>query len=527
MQKLMKRLLPLALVFALVFGLVPATALAKSDTLYFEDGFEFTWMRPETSQQTMAVDAPVVQYMKEMLNVTIHLQPIPEADYDTKRATVLASNSMPDVLDRVTNDEVAKYGSIGMFYCLDDHPDMIPNYLSLVTAPDRNIENNKFRIDGKMYAFRILEYNRIPVAPAGVIRVDLLEEQGIPMPTTWDELYDAMLKIKAAHPDMYGFSQRQATNGTNYLLGQFAYPLGTGGFPTFNRTRGMYYEPRLDKFIYGPTDENFPIVVNFMAKSYKDGLLDPDYSATTQAQVFEKLSNNKLFFHYDNNSHSGRVFNPALREINENYKFDLVPPLQNSLGETRALAYERDWSNNLVISAKSPNADKIAQVIDWMYSDEGRMITNFGKEGADYDLVDGNPIMKQWLLDVSENSSDRFMGIQGALGVGLHGMGRYIDEYTYNQVSDPIFIEQGAKLAQSIEDGSIKHLPNWPPFTGDEMDRIVEIELNLANVFDQGIDQFIIGTRSMDEWPQFVEQLKQQGTEELETIFNTSFDRVR
>jgi len=434
---------------------------------------------------------------------------------------------MPEVMDRLSNAELAKYGSMGMFYCLDDHKEMMPNYYALVTAQDRNLENNKFRVDGKMYSFRVLETSRIAVAPAGVIRMDLLAEQNIPVPTTWAELYDAMLKIKAAHPDMYAFSQRQSSGGTNYLIGQLAYPLGTGGFPTFSKTRGMYYEPREDKYIYGPTDPNFTLVINFLANAYKDGLLDPDYAATTQAITFEKLSNNKLFYHYDNNSHSARVFNPALKQINENYEFGLLPPLENSLGETRALRYERDWGTHLVISSKSPNADKIMQVIDWLYSEEGMLLSNFGKEGTDYDMVDGKPTIQKWLIDATATAKDHFMGIQGYLGVGLHGMGRYIDEYTYTQVTDPMFIEMGKKLDEYTAAGKLTYLPNWPPFTADETDRIVELEMNLGNVFDQEIDKFITGQRPMTEWQQFVDALKSQGSQELEQIFNTAFDRVR
>lgn len=522
--------LTIAVLMALACFSIPAAAaepLEPSTELYFEDGLEFTWMRVETSQQKMAIDAPVIKYIKEKLNVTINLQPIPEADYETKRKTVLASNTMPDVMDRLTNEEVGKYGGIGMFYNLSEHVDKMPNYYALVTAPDRNLESNKFLVDGNMYSFRILEYNRVPVAPAGVIRVDLLEEQNIPMPTTWAELYDAMLKIKEKHPDMYAFSQRQANNGTNNLIGQFAYPLGTGGFPTFNRTRGMYYEPEQDAYIYGPTSENFTAVVEFMRNAYADGLLDPDYAATTQDQVFEKLSNNKLFFHYDNNSHAARVFNPALAEIDPNYRFDLLPPLENSFGGTRALAYERDWGNHLVINSQNPDADKIMQVIDWFFSEEGMMITNFGVEGIDYDLVDGVPVMQDWIIEKTTGASDHFMAIQGELGVGLHGMGRYIDEATYKQVSDPLMIEMGERIAGWIGDGLVQHLPNWPPFTEEETERIVDLEIALGNIFDQEIDAFITGARSMDEWPVLVESLKNAGVAELEEIFNTANDRVR
>ena len=51
--------------------------------------------------------------------------------------------------------------------------------------------------------------------------------------------------------------------------------------------------------------------------------------------------------------------------------------------------------------------------------------------------------------------------------------------------------------------------------------------MNLSNVFDQEIDKFITGKRPLSEWPQLVEALKKQGSEELEEIFNTAYARVK
>ena len=90
---------------------------------------------------------------------------------------------------------------------------------------------------------------------------------------------------------MYGFGTR---NGTNYLVGSFAYALGTGGFPTCcRRTRGMYYEPESDSYVYGPTSEKFTRVVEFLQNAYKDGLLDPDYATMTKDDLFEKAIQRK------------------------------------------------------------------------------------------------------------------------------------------------------------------------------------------------------------------------------------------
>lgn len=486
---------------------------------------KLTWMTRETSQQKMEMDAPVIRYIREELNVDIELQVIPEADYATKRSTVFASNSLPDVLDNCDSTEVMKYAPTGMLLCVEDYRDYAADYLNLVEAPDRAVETNKFRVDGKLYSFRTLEYDRIALAPINLIRIDLLEEQNIPMPTTWQEFYDALLKIKEKHPDMYGFGVR---NGTNYLLGQYAYSLGTGGFPTFSRTRGMYYEPYEDEYVYGPTSEKFTRVVEFMANAYRDGLLDPDYATMNRDIMVERLTTGKLMSVCDNNSFAGRIYNPAIKEVIPGAYFDLVPPLADQDGKIRNLRYERDWGSAAVVSVKVKEPEKTVALISWLYSDEALMPTNFGREGIDYDMVEGIPMIKQEIVDRCMSAPDPFMAIQGELGVGLHGFGRYIDEKTHIQVSDPIFIEQGKVIAKWTDEGLLHYLPNWPPFTGEEASRITELEQALGNVFDQEIDKFITGKASVEsEWPALVESLKKQGSEELEKIFNDAYGRIK
>lgn len=503
----------------------PAPALPSGKTLWFENGLEVTMMMPESNQQKMATDAPVIKAIKDATNVTLKLQPIPEADYSAKRATVFASNKMPDIVCNTDLNELAKYGSIGMFAAVSDYPEEAKDYLALINAPDRAMATKKRMVDGKTYDFRDLEYYRVPVASIGQIRIDLLEEQNIPMPTSWDELYDAMLKVKAKHPEMTGFGSRNSS--TNYLLGQFAYPLGTGGYTGFDKEQGIYYEPVEDKYIYGPTDSRFPLVIEFMAKAYKDGLLDPDYAIMNKDQMFEKLSSGKMMFVYDNCSFTGRIYNPALKEISPTARFELVPPLKNSTGSTRAYRYEMDWGTGMAISSQSKNVADVMKFVNWMYTDEGRMITNFGVEGEHYNIVDGQPVIVDSIVEKAKASPDHFVGIQSELGVGLLAFAPYIDEATHRQVSDPIFIEFGDKLQKLTDEGKLDFVPGYPALTGDEAKMAIDLQTKLLNTFNQEIDAFITGKKPIAEWAKVVESLKAQGSQDLEAIYNTAYARLK
>lgn len=505
------------------------SAAAEGSTVNASDSsreeISVTMMITEAATQEMPETSPVTEAVREKFNINLELLIVPGSDYTTKKSTTLASNSMPDIISGMTIDEVKQYASSGMFLNLDDYKDYAPDYYALVEGEDRKIETNKLRVNGGLYQFQKLEKYRVALSSALAVRMDLLKEQNIPVPGTFEEYYDALLKIKETHPEMYGFSSR---NGTNYLLGQFAYSLGTGGFPLFNTTRGMYLEPESDTYIYGPADEKFTRVVEFMRQAYADGILDPDYATMDKDTMFEKLSSGKLMSVYDNNSFVGRTYNPALREIDENAYFDILEPMADQDGKTRSYRYTKDWTDNIaVVSSQTKYPERIVEMMNWLYTEEGSMISNFGVEGVHYDLAEGEPVIKQELLEECAGASDIFTAVSGKIGAGLLGLAFYIDESLYQQTSDPIFLEQGEKIDEWTQKGEITYLPNWPPFTDEEQERVTEIEQKLTNVFNQEIDGFITGKKSMEEWPSLVETLKSQGSEELESIFNAAYDRIK
>ena len=49
--------------------------------------------------------------------------------------------------------------------------------------------------------------------------------------------------------------------------------------------------------------------------------------------------------------------------------------------------------------------------------------------------------------------------------------------------------------------------------------------MELQTQFDSNIDAFITGTRSMDEWDDFVQEQIDAGSERLEELYNTAYQR--
>lgn len=484
-----------------------------------------TWMRPENSTIPILEDSLVLQEIKDRLGVEIKVQAVPESDYATKATTMLATNNLPDIM-YVDDAGMKQYQATGMFLNIRDYADSAPDYLGLMDAEDRAADTKTFEYEGGLYGFRTLEKNRISVAIQPVIRMDLLEKNNIAIPTTWDEMYDVFLQLKELYPDQYIFSSR---TGTNCLVGNFAYAMGSGGFAGGDSTRGMYLEPETDQWTYGPTDENFKYAVEFLQNAYKDGLLHPDYAVMTRDMCFSNLTSGQLFFIYDNTTFC-REWNEALQEIEPDAKFDFLDPMENALGQTRCERFNRDWTEFVVVSSQVERPDDVVKFLNWLYTEEGALLTNYGVEGVTYEVVDGKPKTLDSVLEIGD-----YAQIRAEYGLGTYCFAKYVDEginidlmnYQAQQTGEePINIEQAERIEQLTQDGLMRYAPLAPTFTDEELQRVTDLETNLSAIFDQEIDQFITGAKDMSQYDALIESLKAAGSEELEEIYNTAYSRM-
>jgi len=481
---------------------------------------KLSWMLEDNPNQPILSDTPVIREILGQTNVQLQLEAVPTSSYEERKSALIATNNIPDLLTVDLND-IQMFARTGIFLNISDYLDQAPNFKKAIEGRE---DYKKMLVDGKLYAFPTLEYYRVAVAPQPLMRVDLLEELKLEEPRTFDELFDVLLAFKEAYPESIPFVGSR--RGTTYMLGQLAYPMGAGGFEGFSET-GMYFEPRENKYVFGPTSENYKDVVAYLNKLYSHGLLDPDYAVNTQEMAVEKLSSGRSLFTYDNNTHAVRLFNPAIAEINPKAKFDIICPLQNQYGETRSLRYEQDWlGTSTAISSQVKDPEAVVRFMDWLYSEEGMLATNFGIEGETYEMRDGQPYILQKILDDHKDQQDVFSATQSTLGVGYLTFAKYVHEGTLADISEDLLIEMSEYINRLTEEGTIRFMGIDPPFTEEESETLRKLEVQVTTIFEQNVDRFIMGTRQMSEWDAFRQQMMDAGVDKIEKIYNDALSRL-
>ncbi len=482
-----------------------------------EEGKPSTWIgdvtlrlvRADNPNQPMSVDNLIVDEIKKRTGITLIVEAIPGADFAEKQKTMLATNNMPDIL--YDTYDVQNFAPSGIFAPISDYLDIMPYFKALL---EENPDFKKLYMNDKLYYIPVMSRYTNRMGRLPMIRQDLLAETGMDAPSTFDELYDVLAAIKEKHPDTWPMANR---NGTGNLFTCFAYSMNSG--------YGIYYDPDVEggKYLYGQIHEEFVPVVAYMNRLYEGGILDPDYAILSSAQWQEKLASGRSSFFFDNPSFALN-FNIALQAEDENAAFGPIEIPYTESGTRRGLFYEKHDRGATTIAANSPNVEAAIKLMDFLYSDEGADLTNYGAEGIQYDRTGGEMVLKQEIVDRFNQDTDPVRSFYGSFGGGKLGLARYIDE----SVESVFTSEETRNMYATWGGWDFMGEPAInPPLTDEENEIVVEINTRINTIWESEIDQFIMGNQPMSEFPALQQKLIDAGAEQLEEIYNTALDRVK
>ncbi|TNJ61528.1 extracellular solute-binding protein [Paenibacillus hemerocallicola] len=469
-------------------------------------------IRYEHPSQALKQNTPVLKEIAKQTGVTLQVEGVPQSNYKDKKQVLIGTNNIPDVI-LVDQNDIFQYAKTGIFLNISDYLDQAPN---LKKRLQDNPETNKLLIDGKLYGFPITAQNQLSAGKAPMIRTDLLKKHNLKTPATYDELYATLKQLKAAYPDSTPWTAR----GMGSILDAVAYGMGSG--------YGMYFDPDVKggSYVYGTNKPEFKEVLAYLNKLYAEKLLDPDFAVNTQQKWAEKLSTGKAFFYFDNNTFAVN-YNQAMQKDNPEAKLDLIPYLGNGKGSIRGFAYPKaGWISELyAVSSKVKDPAAIVKFYDWLYSEEGTLVANFGVRGETFDIANGKPKLLDAVIDKYKTAADPARAMLSELGAGYLTIAPHVDETPIIQVSDPDLVRWGEQIDK--DPGSKIRAPSLkPPFTDEENEQIKQITSKLSPILADVL-KFIMGAKPLGEFDAFVKALNDNGVPQLETIYNTAMSRVK
>ena len=477
-----------------------------------DEPLTLTVMKDEHSSQPFILDSPVIQEIYNRTNVKVELLPVPGSDYNQVSRTRIGSNNMTDIV--FTNlATMADFADTGVFLNLSDYLDDAPNFRQLIESEPEFL---KVTYNNQFYGFPSMRTYNLWNGPVAMLRVDKVEELGLDIPTTFEELYDVLKAFKQAWPDTYPMTFR---NGVNYFLPYMAFSFGSGA--------NIYYDPHVDggKYMYGPAyEDDFMPVLEYLNRLFKEQLLDPDYAVNTNQTWQENLSSGKSLYYHDNNSFAIN-FNQALQLSDPKASFQQIPVLASGHGPKRNHIFELHPMGTIAtVSANVKRPHDVVKFMDWLYSEEGYMLTNFGIEGEHYELVDGEPQVLPEVVERFEGQQDPFRAMQSALGTGWLSFTLTYDMRPQRDISPEDIVNWSEMILQEPDYYYERVLD--PPFISEEVERLRGLRTKLDDMVTQEMDKFIMGARPIEQYPEFARQLREAGSGEMEDIYNNALERL-
>ncbi len=431
---------------------------------------------------------------------------------------MIAAGDYTDILSSMEFYNTGLEGAVdeGIIMDLADVlPEKCPTYWSYLSS-NTNTLMRGYTDSGYMPAIMVLspEVGQEVVGP--VLRQDWLNDFGMDMPKTFDDLYSYIENANTEYGAIFEF-----TSSTG-IMAELAYGMNIeiGGYTVED-----------GEVIYGASQDGFKDYLKFMNKLFENKLIPQDFFADTAEDLSSKarldfgLGTNSLLSVAANNT-SDIMMNVS----DDDFEMAVLPyvsvdgNVENHVGPDTLTNTVKDpdpWCFN----AELEDIDPLLELVEFLFSDEGYLLTNYGVEGETYTMVDGEPQYTDLVVNNPDGLSYFFASYVYVTNAAS-GFFPYINdmEKTYYEFTDNQWeVYEGLK---SLSDCAYNY-PSFAVMDADESEEYSSIESDLSTYAESTILEFIVGTADIDEgFDTYVDTLYEMGLQDLIDLKQAAYDRA-
>lgn len=413
-----KRIVGFLLSIAILCTLIAPAAVAEEPTT-------ITWLHQawDVSGLDHWYDALWVKELESRLNVKFEFISVNSTDnYDNVVNLNIAGGDYPDIISWNWSNysggiEAAIEDGLVQAFTMTELQEKVPNYYNLI-ANNEYINRALVLTDGTIAAFCHVEESTARNAYSGyAIRKDWLDRLNLEVPTTIDELHDVLAAFKAQDANGNGDPNDELPMSDRVSLNLIK-ELGSAWGLIYNYPQ---LDPETGKVTYWTEindGQNFRDFTMTMRKWYAEGLIDPSFTSNTQTEINSQVTSDiQGFWHTNTNRFPGyyTLLKNTVASYADSEKVKLEPlprfPYQYAKEGTEAKRYTqavnlKNWAaaaeGNAITSAavKAGKVDKILELFNYMYSEDGTTLISWGVEGVSFDYdADGNKVWKDVVLN--------------------------------------------------------------------------------------------------------------------------------
>lgn len=342
-----------------------------------------------------------------------------------------------------------------------------------------------------------------------VVRQDWLDTMGMAVPTTYDEMDKVLAAMKENYP---------AAANPLWLFAK-GFSLATGLTAGYDTTNGFYQVDGKAKF--GAVEPGFREYLEMLAGWYAKGYISSDFTAKSPMPWGDvaEVSNDKYGVFDMIYTWNGTYKSAA---IDPNFKLTAIPALVKNKGDkTHLRMYASKANTGGCISATTDKAELICRYWDYLFSDEGKILSNYGVEGVTLKYVDDKP---QWMGPMMNESKAADFNLSNA-------------QFQYLLFNSAGYILYDREF-QAVDEAAKAYVNTWnidgydhvysssATLTAEEGNEFSSIMGDINTFIDENIVKYITGAKSFDKYDdEFVNQLKAMGTDRAIELKQAALDR--
>jgi len=317
-------------------------------------------------------------------NTKITYIKVPQANFTEKLNITLASGDLPDLVHFSSTDQLATWIDQGAVIALDE---LLGKYGARITRwyTPEDFKNVKNPVDGKIYGVaglsELKEINSIG------IREDWLKDLGLKAPGTMAEWETTLQAFKKADPAGKGSTIPWAGELRSFF---HAYGIMRSG------SNGAWTVTKEGKYIPIYEHPRYREALETVRRLYAAGLVDKEYMVRNRdLKALQEPFYQGIAGSGEHAANRLEQISVSLREKKPDAKLAPIVPIKGPYGDQMILGRDRYYNRaGITVSArKAGKAEKVMQYLDWMFSDAGTELVNYGVEGKHHRKVDGKPVL--------------------------------------------------------------------------------------------------------------------------------------
>jgi len=506
----------------------PTQDTSTQDTSTQDTSAEPVVLRVIAAKHALTKDVttfPFLKSLEERANVKIEWEQYVNSEWNEKKSVILSSGDVPDIFlgeYTITFTDIMSFKHL--FVPLNDLIEQYaPNVKSMFEETPLTKELCTAR-DGNIYG--LPRYQRIwpKVWNRQVINKAWLDKLNLPMPTTWDELYNVLKAFKTQDPNGNGKADEIPLNWAPGYEG-FNVTVMLGGYgllsSQYGSPQGYFVEDGKVKNRYA--DPRYKELIAFLHKLYKEDLINPqvftdDYNAYKALGRSPEVPILGMSFGWDV---------PGVVGTEWADQYTIMPPLKPYADYDGPMYWDYSYYDlnygfpSIAMTTKCENKEAAMRWMDLFYDPEVSLQVLFGSldeciekhSDGTYEILppassEYDPFTWKWINAFADQGP---MNISPSLKINADILG--LEEYDkpYEQYVNNISVEQ-----------------LWPrvfiKYTEEDAKTLSIIDTDVGSIIGAKFAEWISSGGVEKEWDAYLQELNNAGFQEALEIRQKYYD---